>query len=143
MARIKLVELDRYRFSHEQKIYIANLNAAGHVGAPQMIELIHDGRYQMLKNLVANELNLGDGKTGTILSDLAVNYKAELFLDDVVVIESDIADIQEKGFRFFHRIKKNGKTAVIAETGHVCFNYLDKSIGKVPEIFLSKLNEMK
>lgn len=143
MARIKLKELDKYRFSIDQKIYISNINPAGHVGASQMVDLIHDGRHQMLKSMGANELNLGDGKTGTILSDLVVNYKAELFLDETVIIESDIAEIEEKGLRIFYRVVKNGKTAVLAETGHVCFNYLDKSICKVPEIFINKLNEVK
>ena len=143
MARIKLKELDRYRFSHQQQIYISNINPAGHVGASQMLDIIHDGRYQMLKSMGFSELNLGDGKTGSILSDLAVNYKAEIFLDDKVTIESDIAEIEEKGFRIFHRIVKNGKTAVLAETGHVSFNYLEKSISRVPEIFICKINEMK
>ena len=143
MPRIKLSELARYRFTHEQYIYIANLNVAGHVGAPQMIELIHDGRHQLLKSMGFSEMNLGDGKTGMILSDLAVNYKAELFLDDKISIETDIDEIEEKGFRFFYRILKNGKTAVLAETGHVCFNYFDKSICKLPEIFHKKLNEIQ
>ncbi len=143
MARIKLKELERYRFSHCQQIYIANLNPAGHVGASQMLELIHDGRHQMLKSLGLNELNLGDGQTGSILSDLAVNYKAELFLDDQIVIESDVSEIEEKGFRLFHRILKNGKVAVVAETGHVCFNYREKSISRVPEVFINKVDQMK
>ena len=143
MARIKLVEQEKYRFRHEQRIYIANLNPAGHVGAPQMIELIHDGRYQMLKSLGCSEINLGDGKTGTILSDLAVNYKAEIFLDDLVTIETEIGEIEDKGLRFFYKISKNGKTAVLAETGHVCFNYSDKSVCRVPEVFLGKLNNIK
>ncbi len=143
MARVKLTPLDRYRFTHEQKVYISNINPAGHVGASQMIDLIHDGRISMLQSLEASELNLGDGKTGTILSDLAVNYKAELFLHDVITIETDIADIEEKGIRIYYRILKNGKTAVLAETGHVCFSYIDKSICNVPEVFISKLNEIK
>jgi len=143
LARIKLKELDKYRFSHQQQIYISNINPAGHVGASQMLEILHDGRYQLLKSLDLNEMNLGDGKTGSLLSDLAVNYKAELFIDDKVIVESDIAEIEEKGFRIFHRILKNGKTAVIAETGHVCFNYMEKRITKVPEIFISKTEEMK
>ena len=143
MARVKLKELEKYRFSHEQRVYISNINPAGHVGASQMVDLIHDGRHQMLRSLGASELNLGDGKTGTILSDLVVNYKAEIFLDEIISIESEIAEIEEKGIRIYYRVVKDGRTAVLAETGHVCFNYVDKSIGKVPEIFIQKLNEVK
>ena len=143
MARVKLVPLERYRFTHEQKVYISNINPAGHVGSSQMIDLIHDGRIAMLQSLDANEINLGDGKTGTILSDLVVNFKAELFLHDIITIESDISEVEEKGIRICYRITKNGKTAVLAETGHVCFSYIDKSICKVPEVFLNKLNGVK
>lgn len=142
MGRIKLTPLERYRFTHEQKVYISNINPAGHVGSSQMIDLIHDGRIAMLQSLEASELNLGDGKTGTILSDLAVNFKAELFLHDVITIESDISEIEEKGIRICYRILKNGKTAVLAETGHVCFSYFDKSICKVPDVFIKKLGEV-
>jgi acyl-CoA thioester hydrolase len=143
LPRVKVKELDKYRFSHEQEIYISNINPAGHVGASQMVDLIHDSRIKMLRSIGGSELNLGDGKTGTILGDLAVNYKMELFLNDVVSIESDVSEIEEKGIRISYRIVKNGKTAVLAETGHVCFVYQDKSIGKVPEIFISRLNEVK
>ncbi len=143
MARIKLVPLERYRFSHEQKVYISNINPAGHVGSSQMIDLLHDGRITMLQSIEASELNLGDGKTGTILSDLAVNFKAEIFLHDVITIESDISEIEEKGIRICYRILKNGKVAVLAETGHVCFSYFDKSICSVPDVFIKKLSEVK
>lgn len=143
MGRVKLTPLEKYRFSHEQRIYISNINPAGHVGSSQMVDLIHDGRLQMLKRLAANEMNLGDGRTGLILSDLVVNYKAELFLDDVIITESDISEIEEKSFRIFYRILKNGKTAVLAETGHVCFSYSDRSTCSVPEIFISKLKEVR
>jgi acyl-CoA thioesterase FadM len=139
LGRIKLEPLKNYRFSHEQKIYISNINQAMHVGSSQMVDIIHDGRYQMLKSLEANELNLGDGKTGAILSDLVVNYKAEIFLDEIVTVETDIGEIEEKGFRIFYRISKNGKTAALAETGHICFNYLEKSKCEVPEVLIKKL----
>jgi acyl-CoA thioesterase FadM len=143
LYRIKLTPLERYRFTHEQKVYISNINPAGHVGSSQMIDLLHDGRIAMLQSLEASELNLGDGKTGTILSDLAVNFKAELFLHDVITIESDIADIEEKGIRIYYRILKNGKIAALAETGHVCFSYFDKSICNVPDIFIKRLSEVQ
>jgi acyl-CoA thioesterase FadM len=118
---------------------MSNINQAMHVGAPQMAGIIHDGRYQMFKNLEINEFNLGDGKTGAIISDLAINFKAEIFLDEIIIVETDIGEIEEKGFRIFYRISKNGKTAALAETGHVCFNFLNKSVCEVPEVLIKKV----
>lgn len=143
MARIKLIELEQYRFKHELRISISHLNFARHVGNSQMADLLHDGRFQMLNSMGINEENLGDGKTGIIMGDLVINFKAELFIDDIILIESDAGEIAEKGLRFFHRISKNGVTAALAETGFAAFNYIDRKIDKVPEIFIQKLNEYK
>jgi acyl-CoA thioesterase FadM len=139
LGRIKLEPLNNYRFSHEQTMHLSNMNPAMHVGSSQMANIIHDGRWQMLKSLEANELNLGDGKTGAILSDLVINFKAEIFLNEIITVETDIGEIEDKGFRIFYRISKNGKTAALAETGHICFNFLDKSVCAVPEVLIKKL----
>ena len=143
MARIKLIELEQYRFKHELRISISHLNFGGHVGNSQMADLVHDGRFQMLKSIGINEGNLGDGRTGIIMGDLVMNFKAELFIDDIILIESDAGEIAEKGLRFFHRISKNGVTAAIAETGFAAFDYMDRKVGAVPEIFIQKLDDYK
>ena len=141
MPRIKLTEKETYRFKHEHIVKISNLNQAGHVGNAQMADLIHDGRITLLKSLGLNELNLGDGKTGIIMGDLVINFKSEIFYDDKILIESDIAEIEENSIRFCHRISKNGKTAAVAETGFVAFDYSQRKIAKITEIFLQKLSQ--
>ena len=143
MGRIKLAERDNYRFKHELRISISHLNFGGHVGNSQMADLVHDGRFQMLKSMGISEGNLGDGRTGIIMGDLVLNFRAELFIDDAILIESDAGEITEKGIRFFHRISKNGVTAAVAETGFAAFDYIDRRVSLVPEIFIQKLSEFK
>ncbi len=143
MPRIKLNELERYRFKTEQVITIAYINPAGHVGNSQMADLVHDGRIALLKTLGLNELNIGDNKTGLIMGDLVINFKTELFLGDKIVIESDISEIEGKGFRFFYRIIKDGRVAALAETGYVTFNYADRKICDVPAVFIETLNSIQ
>ena len=143
MPRVKLVELEKYRFRHEHIVRISNLNQAGHVGNAQMADLVHDGRITLLKTLGLNELNIGDGKTGLIMGDLVINFKSEIFYDDRILIESDISEIEGKGLRFFHRISKNGKTAALAETGFATFNYAERKICDVPGIFIEKVNNFQ
>lgn len=143
MPRVKLTELDSYRFSHEQVITIANINQAGHVGNSQMADLVHDGRIMFLKSMGLNEMNVGDSKTGLIMGDLVINFKKELFYGDKIVIESDISEIEGKGLRFFYRISKDGKTAALAETGFATFNYFERKVCDVPAVFIEKLNSYK
>jgi len=139
LGRIKLTPLKKYRFSHEQKILFSNVNQGLHVGSSQMANIIHDGRYQMLKTLGADEFDLGDGKTGAVLGDLVMNFKDEIMLDETITIETDIGGIEEKGFRIYYRISKNGKTAALAETGHICFDFSEKKICDIPEVLVQKI----
>lgn len=143
MPRVKLTELENYRFKTEQMITIAYLNPAGHVGNSQMADLVHDGRIHLLRTLGLSELNLGDGKTGLIMGDLVINFKTEIFLGEKVLIEADISEMENKGFRFFYRISKEGKTAALAETGYVTFSYAERKVCEVPSVFIEKLDSYK
>ena len=58
----------------------------------------------MLRSMGFSENDLGDGRTGIIMSDLAVNYKAEGFLFDDIAIDTHIGEMQSSSFRIFHRI---------------------------------------
>jgi len=143
MGRVKLNELDEYRFKHELRISISHLNFGGHVGNSQIADLVHDGRYQMLKSLGFSEADFGDGRSGIIMGDLVMNFRTELFMDDMVQIESDAGEITEKGVRFFHRISRNGATAAVAETGFAAFDYIERRLSRLPYFFIEKLNEYK
>ena len=142
MPRIKLTELENYRFSYKKLINISNINIAGHAGSVEITDLIQEARYRIMKTIGLNDLNLGDGATGGIMGDLAVNFRGEIFLDDVVLIEMDFAEIEDKGYRVFYRIQKNGKTLALAESGFVTFSFKDKKTVKVPDEFIVKINNV-
>lgn len=141
MPRIRLAELDNYRFRYEQRIHLSNINIAGHAGSVEITDLIQEGRYRMLKSMGMSDLNLGDG-TGGIMADIAVNFKGEIFLDDTVAIDMDISEIDDKGYRVFYRLMKNGKTVALAETGFVTFSFKEKKTVNVPAAFIEKLNSI-
>lgn len=143
MPRIKLTELEKYRFRYEQLIHLSNINIAGHTGSVEMTDLIQEARYRMLKSMGFSDLNLGDGVTGSIMADIVINFKGEIFLDDYISVEMDIAEIDEKGYRVFYRILKNEKLAGLAETGFVTFSFREKKTVNVPAAFIDKLNGIK
>ena len=142
MPRIKLVELDKYRFRYEQMIHLSNINIAGHTGSVEMTDLIQEGRYRMLKSMGLSDLNLGDGMTGSIMADLVINFKGEIFLDDDIAIEMEISELDEKGYRVFYRVLKKEKTVALAETGFVTFSFREKKTVKVPQVFIEKINSI-
>jgi acyl-CoA thioesterase FadM len=85
-----------------------------------------------------SEKDLGDAKTGIVLTDLVTNYKAEGFLFDRLVVESSIGEVYPKGFRMFHRVStKDNRLIALAEVGVIGFNYKKRGLAKLPEQFLS------
>jgi acyl-CoA thioester hydrolase len=139
MPRIKLNECDKYRFIYEHRIQLSQINIAGHTGSVELTSLIQEARYRMLKKMDLSDLNLGDGETGGIMSDIVINFKGEIFLDDLISIEMEIPEIDEKGYRVYCRVVKNDSTVALAETGFVTFSFKERKKKEVPQAFIDKL----
>lgn len=139
MPRIKLVEQHEYKFTHTLNVRISDLNPASHVGAPELIGIIHEARVHFLKELGANEGNLGDGETGIIMADMAINFRSEAFLFDELKIHVHIDEMGANSFRFFYRVVKGGTLIALAETGFVAFSFLRREKSTVPDCFIQTL----
>ncbi|HQO38908.1 MAG TPA: thioesterase family protein [Spirochaetota bacterium] len=142
MPRIKLKELEIYRFSYEKIINISNINIAGHVGSVEMTDLIQEARYRIMKSIGVSDLNLGDNSTGGIMADMVINFKGEIFLDDIISVEMDFSEFDEKGYRIFYRVLKADRVTALAETGFVTFSFKEKKTVNVPSVFTDKLNSI-
>ena len=125
IPRIKLQEQSHYRFQYKRKIRKSDLNYAGHLGNDNIISLIQEARIAVFNELGFTELDLGDGSTGIIIGDLAVNFKAEGFEGDELLIESQFSEPQKNSIRLFYRVTRVTDRVIIAfvETGLVAFDY--------------------
>ena len=140
MPRIKLDPRDRYQHTYETTIEVTDLNYGNHMGNDALVGIIHRARVHLLHRLGAVENNLGDGKTGILLTDLVVNYKGEGFLFDKLIVESTIGELRPKGFRMFHRITtEQNRLIALAETGIVAFDYHKRKVAQIPEAFVAKI----
>ena len=139
MPRIKLQEQPRYEFQYEVVVQPRDVNTAGHLGYETLIALVHSARANLLRSLGLSELDLGDGRTGVIMFDLAVNYRGEGFLFDVLRIESHVGEITRTSFRLFYRVTKGEKIVALVETGFLAFNYRDRKVVQVPQTFIKAL----
>jgi len=140
MPKIKLKECEKYEYQYKTRVNVRDINYGGHLGNDSLVGILHEARIDLLNKIGCSELDLGDGKTGIIMADLAVNFKAEAFLLDEITVFSHIDEISSVSFRIFHKITRGETIIALAETGLVCFNYKEKSISDVPETFLKKIN---
>ena len=69
---------------------------------------------------------------------MAVQYKAESFLGDALIIRIAVDDITKYGFDMLYRIenKITGKEIARGKTGIVCFNYDTKKVASIPEVLI-------
>jgi acyl-CoA thioester hydrolase len=139
MPRIKLAEREVYEFQSSIQVRPQDVNYAGHVGNDNLVSMIGDARAQLFHSLGLSELDLGDRQTGLIITDLAVNYKAEAFMFDELLVETHLDEFSEKGFRMFHRVRKGPKLIALMETGFVTYSYEAQKAAPVPASFLKCL----
>jgi YbgC/YbaW family acyl-CoA thioester hydrolase len=116
MPRTKLHEQQWYRFSFIIRVQPRDINMAGHVGNENIVALVGTARSEMFLEMGFSELDLGDGETGIIMSDLVVNYKAEASMFDELLIETQVGELNRKGFRMFHRVTKGRTLIALMET---------------------------
>jgi acyl-CoA thioester hydrolase len=135
----KLIEKDDYSFKYEVQVRIGDLNYGGHLGAAEMVSIIHDSRVHFFKSMEIAEINLGDGKTAMVIKDLVVNFRGEAFLDDVLIIGVDAEVEKDDEFRIYYRIKTKKRLVALAETGVVSFNMLERKKRILPPEFYKAL----
>ncbi|MGZ3853097.1 MAG: acyl-CoA thioesterase [Flavisolibacter sp.] len=137
MARIKIELPQNFPFSANIPIRITDLNYGGHVGNDTILTLIHEARVQFLKHFEYDELNLGGASL--IMSDVAIEFKAELFYGDLVTAHVAADNFSRAGFDLFYKLMRNDSIVAIAKTGMVCYNYDSKKVMAVPSAVKEKL----
>jgi acyl-CoA thioester hydrolase len=139
MAKIKLKPRGSYQYQYNTTINVRDVNYGGHLGNDAVVALLQEARLRLLRDLGCSELDLGDGETGIIMNELAVNYQSEGYLFDEISVLSEITDVKAASFRIQHRVIRGDTTLALAEVGIVAFNYTSRSISEIPKTFINKL----
>ncbi|HLK28964.1 MAG TPA: thioesterase family protein [Puia sp.] len=142
MARIKIDLPEQFSFLTEIPIRITDLNYGGHVGNDIVLSLIHEARVQFLKHAGYTELDFSG--VGLIMSDVAIEFKNEIFYGDIIKASITAKEFSRVGFDIFYKLEKESSNKMIllaiAKTGMVCYNYQTKKIAAVPDEARVKLS---
>lgn len=135
MARIKIDLPPKFNFSTSINVRITDLNYGGHVGNDTMLSIIHEARVQFLKSHGYDELNL-EG-VGLIMSDVAIEFRSELFYGDIIKAYVTTGDFTGVAFDIYYKLEKELNRQIIliaiAKTGMVCYNYQQKKLLLYPQ----------
>ena len=133
MARIKIELPENFTFSTAIPIRITDMNYGGHVGNDTILTLLHEARIQFLQHYQLSEMDF-DG-VGLIMSDVAIEFKRELFYGDRLKAYIAAANFSRSSFEVLYKLVKNDEEMIvaIAKTGMICYDYNNKKIVTVPE----------
>jgi acyl-CoA thioesterase FadM len=135
MPRIKLQLPVQFSFSTKLPVRISDVNYGGHLGNDAVLSIIHEARMQFLQHHGYTEMELGG--LSIIMSDVAIEFKAEAFYGEGLCVSIATADFSRVGFDMYYRITKNivGKEVVVAicKTGMVFYDYATKKVMSVPD----------
>ena len=137
MARINIDLPATFNFSATIPVRITDINYGGHVGNDTILSIIHEARVQFLRSLGYTEKDFGG--VGMIMSDVAINFKNELFYGDVIHASVGIMNVSRASFDLVYLLKSNDTIIAEAKTGMVCFDYEKRKITGLPEEVKYKL----
>jgi acyl-CoA thioester hydrolase len=140
-TRVQITLPDTFLFSTEVTVRSSDLNYGVHVGHDRMLTLIQDARVTMYRSFGYGDERSFEGPVGQLIGDVAVQYKSECFLGDVLLIEIGTGESGRSSFDMFYRVtnRTTGKEMAIAKTGIVCFDYARRKVAAIPESLIRNL----
>lgn len=139
MARIRIELPEHFSFSTELDVYASHINDAGHLDNAQMHTLVSEARQRYFKSLGYTQLDV-EG-LGTVITDAAIQYLAEAFHGDTLVIEMRPEDFNKYGCDLVYRVRDKASEREIArgKIGLVFFDYAQRRIAPTPAGFLRRI----
>lgn len=134
----------QFSFSTTIPVRITDVNYGNHVGNDAVLSIIHEARMQFLKNFGYTELEFAGA--GMIMSDVAIEFKNELFYGDIVIASVTTSGFTKAGFDIYYKLETFRQAqddkkilVAVAKTGMVCFDYIRKKIVQIPVEAVTKL----
>jgi acyl-CoA thioesterase FadM len=142
MARIKIELPEKFFFETIIPIRITDLNYGNHVGNDTILSILHEARVQWLGHFGYGELNFGG--LGLIMSDVAIEFKNEIFYGEKIIAAVTANEFSKFAFEVYYKLEKESTDKRIlvasAKTGMVCYDYSTKKIAAVPAEVQDKLS---
>jgi acyl-CoA thioester hydrolase len=141
MARVKLTMPQQIIAEIQVPVRITDINYGNHLGNGAVVNILHEARMQWLHGHGFTELDVAG--CGLIMADLAVEFKAEGFYGDTVLVKMGCSDISRVGFDLYYAlwVTRDEQTILLAQakTGMVCFDYNQKKVVPVTDVLLQLL----
>lgn len=123
----------------ERAVGISDVNYARHLNSIAMVNILHEARLQFLASMGFTEGNIYG--LGMVVTDLAVEYRAESFANDMLIIDVGVSALNRYGFDIGMQVTNSALETIVcnAKMGIVFFDFDKHQITQVPGAFKARL----
>lgn len=139
MARVTIELPAAWTFSIDIPVRITDINYGNHLGNDSFLSILHEARMRWIHQHGWTELNIE--KTGLIMIDIAVRFKAEAVFGDVLRVQLAPVEWSNLGFTLIYlgTHAATGAEVARAQSGMVFFDYTTRRLTSMPAVFREKL----
>lgn len=131
-----------FRYTLPYKVRIADINYGGHVSNAAVLSFFQDGRIGYLAALGGfSEMDIGG--CGIILPEAHALYRAEMFLNDELLIGVRIDSLKNSSFVMAYRMERAGVVTAEGTTALVAFDYQKRRPCRLPPVFRKAVEEFE
>lgn len=138
MARVKIELPAAWAFSIDIPVRITDINYGNHLGNDSFLSILHEARMRWIHQWGWTELNIE--KTGLIMVDIAVRFKAEAHFGDVLRVQLAPVEWTNLGFDLVYLATNaaTGAEVARAQSGMIFFDYTTRRLTSMPAVFKEK-----
>jgi len=129
--------MDGFRFVIPYDVRVADVNYGAHVSNAAVLSFFQDARIAYLRQFGLSELDIGG--CGIILPEAHLNYRAEMFLGDQLVIGVRTELRSKSSFAMVYRIERDGTVTADGTTNLVAFDYSRRKPVRLPQKFRDEI----
>lgn len=139
MARVTIELPATWTFGIDIPVRITDINYGNHLGNDAFLSILHEARMRWIHQHGWTELNIE--KTGLIMIDIAVRFKAEAVFGDVLRVQLAPVEWSNLGFTLIYLATNaaTGAEVARAQSGMVFFDYATRRLTSMPAVFREKL----
>ncbi len=125
----------------DYKVRVDDINYGKHLGNERLLLIAQQARIEFFQSIgYRGEIDFGDD-IGIIMSDAAIEFKAEAFMGDQLRVDLAVSGSSHYGFDMFYRLTRRSDDKLIGQvkTGILFMNYHDRKLVAIPREVLDKI----
>lgn len=141
MSRVQIHLPDHLPFSTEIPLYVNHINYGGHLDNAMLLSVVSEARIRYLGSMGYTELSI-EG-VGLVVADAALQYKAEAFHGEVMVVCMGAGHFSKYGCDLLWRMneKVTGREIARGKTGIIFLDYSTRKVAPVPANFRAQTGD--